>query len=227
MKANWKIAVGIASCVIVLIACFVLLQRQKDPVSVKPVEIKPIHITINTQVQKWRDIDTLLDKLEFGTIAFNIPNNLDINESSQIQLILSLSESLKSLQQQITVKGEKTGAQIKVSDTMAARLSGSMFQVIAITPEIQAVSRNHTTEWRWEIRPKKEGTHELHLTIYAILHVDGRSTPRSIKTFNKTIEVTITAEQKIIGFLKSNWQWLWAAIFVPLAGWLWKRKKSA
>jgi hypothetical protein len=40
------------------------------------------------------------------------------------------------------------------------------------------------------------------------------------------IEVNVTASQKIGALFKSNWQWLWAAILVPIAGWLWKRRKN-
>jgi hypothetical protein len=109
---------------------------------------------------------------------------------------------------------------------MEARLSGYMFQITAITPEIQAVSKRQQTEWKWEIDPKEEGKHRLHLTLTALLEIDGHSTPRAIRTFDKIIEVNVTATQKIGLFFKNNWQWLWAAILVPVAGWLWKRKKK-
>ena len=172
-------------------------------------------------------VDKLLDKMEFGAIAFNAPTNININDSPQIQLLLSLSETVDKLKRSVAEEGAKIGATIKVSDRMEARLSGYMFQITAITPEIQAVSKSQKTEWKWEIHPKKEGKHSLHLTLTALLEIDGHSTPRAIRTFDKEIEVTVTKSQKFINFFKNNWQWLWAAIFVPIVGWLWKRKKSA
>jgi hypothetical protein len=64
-----------------------------------------------------------------------------------------------------------------------------MFQITAITPEVQAVSKIQETEWKWEIHPKKEGKHKLHLTLTALLEIDGRSTPRTIRTFDKVIDL--------------------------------------
>jgi hypothetical protein len=88
------------------------------------------------------------------------------------------------------------------------------------------VSKGHRAEWNWEIHPKEQGQHRLHLTLTALLETDGRSTPRAIRTFSKNIEVNVTTTQQIGIFVKNNWQWLWAAILVPIAGWLWKRRKK-
>jgi hypothetical protein len=116
--------------------------------------------------------------------------------------------NLEKLKQSITEEGKKVGATIKVSDRMEAHLTGPMFQITAITPEIQAVSKYQQTEWRWQIHPKKEGKHELYLTLTALLDIDGHSTPRAIRTFESVIEVNVTAKQKLGSFFKKNWQWL-------------------
>lgn len=185
--------------------------------AIRKEEIEPI----------WRhEVDRLLDKMELGAIAFNVPTNINIDDFSQVQLILSLTKTVEKLKLSITEKGEKVGAAIKVSRRMEARLSSYMFQITAITPEIQVISSGEQTEWKWEIHPKKAGRHQLHLTLTALLEVDGHSTPRAIRTFQKIIEVNVTTTQKIKFFFNNNWQWLWAAILVPVAGWLWKRKKK-
>ncbi len=86
---------------------------------------------------------------------------------------------------------------------MEARLSGYMFQITAITPEIQAVSKRQQTEWKWEIDPKEEGKHRLHLTLTALLEIDGHSTPRAIRTFDKIIEVMLQQHKKSGSFSKT------------------------
>ncbi len=180
------------------------------------------------EVKKERDeVDKLLDEMEFGVIAFNMPTHINIKDSAQIQLLLSLADTVEKLKQSIAEAGEKVGATIRVSNRMVARISGYMFQITAITPETQAVSKSQETEWKWEIHPKAKGKHKLHLTLTALLEINGNSTPRAIRTFDKTIEVTVTITQKINIFCKNNWQWLWMAILAPsgVFGWLWKRKK--
>ena len=171
-------------------------------------------------------VDDLLDKMSVGNIAFNAPVNLNIAESARIQLILSPTKTIAQLKQSITEAGRKEGAEIKMNDRMEARLSGNMFTITEITPAIQAVSESGNTEWKWEIVPKESGLHSLDLTLNAFLTVGGISTPRTIKTYSKTIEVNVTTVQKIEGFVSNNWQWLWAAVLVPIVGWLWKKKSS-
>ncbi|QQO55173.1 MAG: hypothetical protein N838_19285 [Thiohalocapsa sp. PB-PSB1] len=220
MKVKWKITIGIAALFAVLISVSFLFYWTT---AMSPREQV---LTTPPPPESLGDVDILLEGMEFGSIAFNAPAHINIDDSPQIQLILSLAETVEKLKKSITEEGEKIGATIRVSDRMEARLSGYMFQITAITPEIQAVSKIQQTEWKWEIHPKKEGRHKLHLTLTALLEIDGKTTPRAIRTFDKIIEVNVTETQKIGLFFKNNWQWLWAAILVPVAGWLWKRKKK-
>lgn len=219
MKLKWKIGIGILVVFAGLVSVTSLYLWSLSPSMISSPNENP-------KQQQPNNVDKLIREMEFGSIAFNAPTNINIDDSHQIQLILSLAETVEGLKQSITEEGKKVGAIIKVSDRMEARLSGYMFQITAITPEIQAVSKSQQTEWKWEIHPKKEGKHRMHLTLTALLEIDGHSTPRTIRTFSKIIEVNVTATQKIGTFFKNNWQWLWAAILVPVAGWLWKRKKK-
>jgi hypothetical protein len=141
--------------------------------------------------------------------------------------VLGLATPTDELKQMIEAAGEKEGARIRVSDRMEARLTGPNFAITAITPEIQAVSRTDITEWKWEVKPIIDGHQRLHLTLSALLSVDGASTPRAIRTFDEIIEVEVAWHQRVGSFFAQNWQWLWAAVLIPVAGWLWKRKKAS
>lgn len=174
----------------------------------------------------YKSLDQILEEMEIGAIAFNAPTTLNINDSQQIQLLLSLSEPMEQLQEQVKAKGETIGANIKVSNRMEARLTGTMFNISAVTPEVQAVSKSLPTEWRWEVSPIKEGNYNLHLTLTALLEVDGRETPRTIRTFDQVISVKVTASQRIKGFINDNWRWFWAVILVPLFGWIISKLKK-
>ena len=172
-------------------------------------------------------IDRILEKLEFGNIAFNAPRSINLEDTAIIQLMLGLAMPTNELKEMIKAEGEKEGARIRVSNRMEARLSGPNFAITAITPETQAVTRRDVTEWKWEVKPRTKGRQHLHLTLSVLISVDGASTQRSIRTFDKEIEVEVTWNQQVLSFFEKNWQWLWAAILLPIFGWLWKKKKES
>ncbi len=234
MKLAWKIAIGTIAIVAVLVFFSSFLMLSAPNIMAPPnggpsPDPKPMpepEPDSSSGPDPLHGVDELLKQMDFGAIAFNAPGEMNIKDSHQIQLILSLNEAADNLKKAITEEGEKIGAHIQVSDRMEARLSGYMFQITAVTPETQAVSKSHRTEWKWEIHPKKQGQHRLHLTLTALIDIDGNNTPRAIRTFSEVIEVNVTTTQQIGIFVKNNWQWLWAAILVPVAGWLWKRRKK-
>jgi hypothetical protein len=160
-------------------------------------------------------------------LAFNAPSAMNIGDTAQIQLLLSLEESIDELKRAIEGAGSREGAQIAVAERMEARLSGANFRITAVTPEEQALTSTGRTEWRWEVQPTLAGEHPLHLSLSAVLRVDGASTRRSIRTFDKTIVVQVTLARQAADFVGNNWQWLWAVLVVPVAGWLWRRRRGA
>ncbi|WP_146232664.1 MULTISPECIES: hypothetical protein [Pseudomonas] len=163
--------------------------------------------------------DRALEELRIANIAFNAPQKINIEDSTKIQLFLSLSNSSEELISRITAPGTQESASIRVSKEMEARLTGTNFSISAIKAERQMVTGGSTTEWEWVVQPKNEGSSTLYLTLTAIVDVNGTSVQKAIRTFDREIEVEVTLQQTISSFLKTNWQWLWAAILIPLAGW--------
>lgn len=222
MKTRTKVIVGLISAIVLFFFLLMFLTwslKLGAPPDMMPTPLPPL------PEDRFGAIDRILEKLEFGNIAFNAPKTMNLRDTAVIQLVLGLETPIDELKRMIEAAGEKEGARIRVSDRMEARLSGPNFAITAITPETQAVSRSEITEWKWEVKPSSDGRHYLHLTLSALLSVDGASTPRAIRTFDKTIEVEVAWHQRLGSFFQKNWQWLWAAILVPIFGWLWKRKK--
>jgi len=169
------------------------------------------------------NVGKLLEEMEYANIVFNTPININIDDSSKIQLILSLIETVEKLKQSITEKKIRIGANIKVIGQMKAHLTGNMFKINPITKEIQAVSKSQRTNWKWGIFPKKEGEHNLHLTLSVLLMIDRERTSHTIKTLDRTIKVNVTARQKPQNFLTSHWRWLAGGavtILILVLGWL-------
>ena len=169
-----------------------------------------------------------------GNIAFNAPESMTLDDTAHIQLLLSLDKSVEQLRNDVAEAGRKEGATVKVSDIMDARLVGPDFDITAVTPEEQPVTSKGTTEWLWDVKPKTDGDRTLHLTLLAVLEVNGQRASRNIRSFSKDITVSVTPVQWMGRLVSSKWDWLWAAIIVPLAGFagnLWrlriKRGRSA
>ena len=171
-------------------------------------------------------VDRILESLKLGTIAFNAPSSMNLKDLAQIQLLLSMEKSIEELSDMVTAAGEKEATRIRVSNRMEAHLSGAGFQITAVTPEEQAITSKGNTEWKWEVKPVNPGLHLLHLTLTAIFNVDNTSMRRAIRTYDKTIEVEVTWDQRVSGFIGKNWQWLWATLLIPIAGFLWRMCKG-
>ena len=206
------------------------VSEQPPPVSESPPPTKPsppAPAPVKQPAQN--EIDRLLKALPFGSIAFNAPTALGLRESAEIELVLSLHERAAKLKHRISALGEKIGAgNIKVSKLMEARLTGLGWEVLALTPKVQAVAGKEVTTWRWQIRATEAGTRQLHLTLSALLDVDGSQSPRLVRTFDRVIEVQVSWVHRLSGFAGENWQWLWAAIAAPLVGcFLRKRRNTA
>ena len=201
------------------------IQKMRRELAVMLEGVGAVKPPINSRLPDTSyDVDNIIEKMEYGTIAFNSPTTINIDDTPWIQLILSLTETAEKLKASIRAVGERSAAAVKVCDRMEARLTGYMFQITAITPEVQAVSHHEPTEWRWEIHPKEEGEHKLHLTLSALFKVEDVQTQKTIRTFDKTIVVEVTGIQRIVMFGKKYWQWLWAVILVPVAGWVLKQR---
>jgi hypothetical protein len=172
------------------------------------------------------DVNRALEQLQPAKVVFNVPNSLHLGSVAEIQLVLSPTRSIRELSQHVTAIGKKQGATIKVSPLMEAHLTGLGFKIETISPVRQPVSSDQITKWAWDIQPTETGTKHLHLTLDAFITVDGRGTLWSVRTFDRTLRIRITWFDHVSGFVSGNWQWMWTAIFLPIAGLAFRRLKK-
>ncbi|MCX7011184.1 MAG: hypothetical protein NTW86_01220 [Candidatus Sumerlaeota bacterium] len=191
-------------------------SRELDSTSAPPSHSRSVD---DLEPPKPTGVDGLLKTLDWGNIAFNAPESMVRNKPGMIHLLLSLNQSIDDLARQIEAEGSKQGARIQVSNRMEARLTGTSFQIAAVNPETQAVTADAPTEWKWEVRPIASGKQMLHLTLTALLTLDGQPAPRTIRTFDKAIEVNVTLGQRASDLLSSQWEWLWMVLIAPMAAW--------
>ena len=172
-------------------------------------------------------VDRLLEGLELGYAEFEAPEQMNRFDIRQVSLGVIHSEASDEIAALIDKIGAIEGQQIRLGKRMRAKLSGTMFEIESVTLDVQAVTRSERTEWIWLIHPRDEGTYPLHVSLAVLLDVEGRDTPRTIRTFDETVKVKVTPQQWLGRFWTNNWQWLWAAVLVPLSVWTWKKYKTS
>jgi hypothetical protein len=175
-------------------------------------------------VDAFAAVDEAIKRMEKANIAFNAPKTLNRDATVMIHLLLSMSQGSGDLSKMVKGKGERETAIVPVTQIMQAHLSGPNFQVTPITPEEQPISRFDKTEWKWNVKPTSVGEQALNLALNAVVTAAGNERKMTVRTFDHVIFVEVTAGQQVTEFFSGNWQWLWAAIAVPIAGAVWQTK---
>jgi hypothetical protein len=176
-----------------------------------------------------RNLEEAFSRLAEANIAFNAPATMLFDVTVPIEFLLSLDESIETLQHEITAAGEREGFRIRAAAQMEVTLRAvrdSAFKVVPVTPETQHISVQESTRWLWDVTPVDWGPQELALTVSALYQVDGRDGKHALRTFHRKIRVEITTWQKGKVFLQNNWQWAWTALLVPLGGWALARARA-
>lgn len=170
-------------------------------------------------------VDEILDSLISASIIYNSFNEINLNESKVIHLVLG--EEISKLEKIIlSDEGEKHSANIKISKEMEATLTGQGFDISVIGKEIQPISLKTPTEWKWEVKAKEPGVKYLHLVISAFVEINGKQLQKPIKTFDREIVVKVNWIEKTQSFVEENWQGLWTVILIPVLGFTWNYWKN-
>jgi len=167
------------------------------------------------------------DKMKWGNLVFTVPDSMELYETKGIHMLLSLTKSAKELQQLMNATDVLRERKIRVSKVMAARLKGEGFRVEPLTEALQAVDVQGETQWKWEVTALQPGVQKLHLTIDAIVNIDGRDMPHTVQSLSEEIQIHVSWPQQLSRFVAENWQWLWTAVAVPVIGWYWERRKKS
>ncbi|MGE0374254.1 MAG: hypothetical protein AB7I48_25210 [Planctomycetaceae bacterium] len=172
-------------------------------------------------------VDEFIKRLRDGGMVYNAPETMQYGEPADLELLISPAQSVESLLSQLRDASNARTDTVSIGNRMEAALTGAGFSIEALSPELQAVSSTKPTRWRWRVTPTRHGRQELHLSLHAHIDVDGRDTPYVVETKDAVIEVNITVGQRIAGFVGKNWQWLWAAVVLPVCGFRLRRRKRS
>lgn len=232
-KTLWRFALGLVLVAVLVVALMIMTG---------PI-IGDVFSTINNSLSgvggpstspnldaQFTEIDEALRQGLEGSLAYNAPESMRLDETVTVELLLNPSLSPEQLGEQITEGGEVVTATVEVTPRMKAELKAQDQQAFDIqplhdTPE-QLVSGTQTTEWRWWVTAKKGGLQQLTLVVYRLVRFEGQDYWREVETYRSDIEVKVT----MLGRLKA-WDWKWllgillTAILIP-AFWRWADKRN-
>ena len=101
MKIEWKVNVGVALAFIFIISLFssfsLMAASENERIKFKP-----------------GNIDSLKNEMADAVVAFHVPTNINIADSSQIHLVLSFYDTVEKLKQLISEEGEEIGNKISL-----------------------------------------------------------------------------------------------------------------
>ena len=198
-----------------------------------PSATVPVSLTaVDTLSPDFTRIDQALKESFTGSVAYNTPNTMKLNETVTIELLLNPSIEPSALGTQVTGGGQVVTASVQITPRMKVTLlpqDEDAFVILQMhdNPE-QLIGATETTKWSWDVTAKKAGTHRLTLLINRLVTVDGEENWRLVESLRRDIEVEVTMAQRI---LMIDWKWiagiLITALLIP-AFWCWvdQRKKQ-
>ena len=133
-----------------------------------------------------------------------------MGETKTITLLLSSKKGTPALTQELEQRGGGGGERkiitaenIPTAQRMQARLTGKDFQIEALDSETQAISSDSSTVWRWDVTSTDWGKKRLHLTVSAILKVQGEEATRTVSSYDRDVTVTVQMSQRLMSYAGS------------------------
>lgn len=178
--------------------------------STMPTSLAPATSGLNS-------IDTILQSAVVGHIAYNAPTSMQLEQTVDIQLLLSPSASPEDLKKQIIEAGQITAAELLITPLMKAELKSDDPQAFIIQTfhdnAEQVVVTVESTEWRWAITAKKSGDQVLTLTLFRQVQYNGQTYWRMLETYKNKIHISVSLEQQLHRF---DWKWLAGILLTTL-----------
>ena len=175
------------------------------------------------------------EKMQPGSAAFVIPSPVHRGESVEAVLrisgpTLSPDELQAELKRMAGRPGIGASGSIRLASRMTAALSTDRDAIIAPKdPADQAIDLSQGTTWRWTVTPGSSGAMRVTVTLSAPVTVDGHEASYRVRSFEKTVTVTVTTADRVndvLAWAKDYWVIL-AAVVTGLAGLFeWLRRKG-
>ena len=78
---------------------------------------------------------------------------------------------------------------IRAAELMSAKLSGSGFEIVGTTDQLQPLFVGEPTKWQWEVIPRRSGDISLTFAVARQVTVGGQQVNQTVKTITQTVAV--------------------------------------
>ena len=162
-----------------------------------------------------------LNRLPIGKIVFNPPDVMRLGVKDRIETRISRDINANLLTS-LKGRGIPKSEDLKISELMKVRLSGSDFHIVPLNEEEQVIEKIGLTEWAWDVTPKKSGKKVLHLHVTLRIRLPFGEERKDHPVLDREIVVKVNPAYSVKIFLISYWKWIVTALILPLIGLAWK-----
>ncbi len=172
-------------------------------------------------------IEKALSELKAGKLLFNPPAEMRVGTEERVEVRIAASAA-EDLTPRLKGRGTPQVEAIKVGRFMTVKLTGTAFDIKALSKDDQFVGTSEFTEWSYLVKPLSPGLHNLDLAVGVRVKLQGGGEEtRYYPVLDRAIRVRVNPVFSITRFLSGNWQWLASALVFPLLAWWWKRRSEA
>ncbi len=176
---------------------------------------------------------------DFGSIIYDVPQEMVRAEEVQIILLVSPSEEVDlraALEAELAEVGQEPGnvteATVKVAKRMSASLTSAPSDAFEIVPlqaaDEQPIREDEPTQWEWTVVPLLGGTHRLILRIDRLVERDGVSELLKEEVHRDDVTVDVPVSMR----LQDAWgsfdiKWLAGVFIFPLFFYILSRRDGS
>lgn len=160
-------------------------------------------------------VSHILDRTQWSDIDLKVPATMKREDKATAQLVVDTTAAWQNMKKVIDDEVVKNGLRMSFAVQLNARLSSTGFQIASATPEIQSMVSPGKLDWQWDIKPNAAGKQNVHLELKVSVSADGNATDsRTIRTLDKTIDVTDAVAKTESNMLSNWWPWLIGVVLV-------------
>lgn len=180
-----------------------------------------------------KEVKRVKHELANGHIAYSNYTTMEIDKIKEFEARIAINATTENLTKGFATSSDVAVGELKAYTLMYVNLTGDEFGIVSRSSEIQElpemVPGHEYGQWLWNIRPKKEGIHNLTLVAYAVIKFpDWPERHMLLETKRISINVTVkdSLEEIFSRLNKDDLKWLATAIIIPLLVWGWNRHEG-